>query len=71
MPEWEAKERQLKREIDFIPGTTTLYLPEIRRLNEEVDSKPPSQSRLIIHSELAMVGILLVERPSIQPSVDK
>ena len=41
VPEREAQEGKLQPEIDCVPGAAALDLPEIRRLNEEVDSKPP------------------------------
>jgi len=46
-------------------------LPEVRRLNKEVNSQSPSKAWLVFDLELAVFSFSIVERPCIQPRVHK
>jgi hypothetical protein len=71
VPERESQERKLQVEVYRVTRPTEVNLPEIGRLNEKVDTQPTRKTWLVINTELAMIRILFIKGPCIQPGVDQ
>ena len=70
MPSGKSQKREFQIQVDGLPRVT-LRAPVIGRNDEEVNTKPVGESRLVRDHEFTMFNVRTIKWPGIDSSMDE